>query len=162
VVTSAKGSSLYPDADLGFLLFAVGQENLSLQPGQSIYVVATKSDTKIDITAEATVRTEFEKRKKFKIGNAATNADFVFLVLTEYESYSSGFLVLTGVQGPQRYLRGAIAMAIPSKEYAEHKDDLEKLREVSVWQSALASSEFKRGVSLTKLVKDFHRQFERK
>jgi hypothetical protein len=147
---------------LSFLLFAVGQEKLSLQPGQSIYVVATKADANIDITAEATVRTEFEKRKKFKIGNAATNADFVFLVLTEYETYSAKVLVLTGVQAPQTYLKGAIAMAIPSKEYAEHKDDLEKLREVSVWQTALASSMLQRGVSLTKLVRDFHRQFERK
>jgi hypothetical protein len=147
---------------LSFLLFAVGQEKLSLQPGQSIYVVATKSDTKIDITAEATVRTEFEKQKRFKIGTAATNTDFVFLVLTEYETYSSGFLVLTGRQEPQRYLKGAIAMAIPSQDYAQHKDDLEKLREVSVWQTVSASSEFKRGVSLTKLVKDFHRQFKNK
>jgi hypothetical protein len=59
-------------------------------------------------------------------------------------------------------LQGSIAMAISSKEYAEHKDDLEKLREVSVWQTALASSMLLREVSLTKLVRDFHRQFERK
>jgi hypothetical protein len=211
VVSSAKGSLLYPGADLGtilanyprvitineivqvflgpftlhnnypgslrkedqmnhvlalsFLLFVVGQEKLPFQPGQSVYVVATRTNTKIDLAAEATVISEFEKQRRFKIGRAEVNADFVFLVLTEYDSYSSGVWVTSrrrvGIPEPKKYLKGAIAWAIPSKAYAEHKDDLEKLREVSVWQGAATRPWYKRDVSLSKLVKDFHNQFEK-
>jgi hypothetical protein len=162
-----EGSMMNYILVLSVLLFTVGQDKLSFEPGQSIHVVATKTNAKIDLAAETKVRSEFEKQKKFKIGNAAANTDFVFLVLTEYDSYSSGVWVggrkgVVGTPEPQRYLKAAIAILVPSKEYAEHKDDLEKLREISVWQSVSAPSWYKKEVSLSKLVKDFHDQFEKK
>jgi hypothetical protein len=149
---------------LSFMLFAVGQAESSFQFGQSVYIVAKTTNTTIDLRAEVETRSEFEKQKKFKISNSAANTDFVFFVLTEYNSsYSSE--VEAGdrkvVVEPRGRLVAAIALAIPSKEYGEHKDDLEKLREVSVWQSVTYQS-FSRAISFSKLVRDFHKHIEKR
>jgi hypothetical protein len=149
---------------LSFMLFAIGQDNSSFQPGQSVYIVAKTTNTTIDLRAEVETRSEFEKQKKFKISNSAASADFVVFVLTEYEPlYSSEVLAgnRRGAVESRGRLKAAIVLAIPSKEYAEHKDDPEKLREVSLWQS-MAYLSFSSVVSLPKLVRDFHKNIEKK
>jgi PDZ domain-containing secreted protein len=147
---------------LSFVLFTVGQDKLTFQPGQSVYIVAKTTDTTIDLRAEVETRSEFEKQNKFKTSSSAANADFVFFVLTEYKySYSS-----EGRKGDRKRivkspetLEAAIALVIPSKEYSEHKNDLEKLREVSIWQGQVYPSLL--AVSPSKLVKDFHKHIEK-
>jgi PDZ domain-containing secreted protein len=147
---------------LSLALFTIGQNKLPFQPGQSVYIVAKTTDKTIDLRAEVESRSEFEKQNKFKTSNSAANADFVFFVLTEYKySYSS-----EGREGDRKKivkspenLEAAIALAIPSKEYSEHKNDLEKLREVSVWQGMIYPSLL--AVSPSKLVKEFHKRIEK-
>jgi hypothetical protein len=147
---------------LSFMLFAIGQGESSFQPGQSVYIVAKTTKTRIDLRAEVETRSEFEKQKKFKIGNSAAKTEFVFFVLTEYESLYSSSGSRKVVVEPRERLIAAIALAIPSKEYGEHKDDLEKLKEVSVWQSVSYNDSFSGGPSFSKLVKDFHKHYEKK
>lgn len=131
-----------------------------IKPSQSVYVVASRIDNaKPDLTVEAKAKREFQKRKKFDLAQSPTDADFVCLLLTEYDSYSYGALAgntttLAGSSGTYNYVRAITAIIVPAKAYAERKDDLEKLREVAVWQGAVTAG--MREASASNLVKTFH------
>lgn len=142
-------------------LCAPAQENpVPIRFEQSIYVVAKRIDnSNLDLSVEAKARSEFEKRKKFTVAKSSANADFVFLLLTEYDSYSGGVLTgnttsIAGVGSSYNYVKSITGVVIPAKEYSERKDDLEKLREVALWQGAVTAG--MREASAPNLVKRFY------
>jgi hypothetical protein len=145
------------------LLSAFTQDKAPLfQPGQSVYVVAIKVDTSNpDLTVESNVRREFERKKKFPLAKSPATADFVFIVFTEYESEVSR--TGRGRISSQDYLKHALALVVPAKEYSQHKADIDKLKEFALWQEeemirvALTSVLLTpQSVSAAKLVKQFH------
>jgi hypothetical protein len=113
-------------------LCAPAQENpASVRFEQSIYVVAKRIDnSNLDLSVEAKARSEFEKRKKFTVAKSSANADFVFLLLTEYDSYSGAVLTgnpssITGVGTSYNYVKGITAVVVSAKDYREYKDNIE-------------------------------------
>jgi hypothetical protein len=131
-----------------------------VKPGQTVYVVASRTDgDKPDLAVEAKAKKEFQKKKKFELAHSATGADLVFILLTEYDSYSYSTVAgnptaIAGSSVSRTYVKSITAIVVPAKDYAERKDDLEKLREVALWQGA-ATSGF-REASTSNVVKAFH------
>lgn len=142
------------------LASAVSAQEFALKPGQAVYVVASRMDGgKPDLTVEAKAKGEFQKRKKFELAHSAADADLVFLLLTEYDSYSYGALAgnpaaIAGSSGTYNYVKSITAIVIPAKDYAERRDDLERLREVAIWQGAATAG--MREASTSNVVKAFH------
>jgi hypothetical protein len=153
-------------ATIACLLFAFAQDKgPQFQPGQSVYVVAIKVDTsRSDLTVESNVRREFQRREKFPLAKSPASADFVFLVFTEYDteiSHTSDHRDRTVVS--QDFLKHALALVVSAKDYNEHKGDIDKLKEFSVWEkeerrtiSLTPILLTPQGVSAAKLVKQFH------
>jgi hypothetical protein len=145
------------------LLSAFTQDKAPLfQPGQSVYVVAIKVDTSNpDLTVESNVRREFERKKKFPLAKSPATADFVFIVFTEYDSEINR--TGRGRISSQDFLKHALALVVPAKDYSDHKADIDKLKEFSLWEGeeeirvALTSVLLTpQSVSAAKLVKRFH------
>jgi hypothetical protein len=98
-------------------LCAPAQENpASMRFEQSNYVVAKRIDNfNLDLSVEAKAWSEFEKRKKFTVAKSSADADFVFLLLTEYDSYSGAVLTcnlaaITGAGASYNYVKGITAV----------------------------------------------------
>jgi hypothetical protein len=150
-------------ATIACVLFAFAQDKVTLfQPGQSVYVVAIKVDTSSsDLSVESDVRREFERKKKFPLAKSPATADFVFIVFTEYESEINR--TGKGTISSHDRLKTALALAVPAKEYSQHKADIDKLKEFALWQDeertrfsltwVLLSPQ---NVSAAKLVRQFH------
>lgn len=134
---------------------------------QSIYIAATKTNEKgMDLDSENKAKEEFSKQKKFNLAPAAANADIIFLLLVEYDSYSATVGTvnqtagsLTGVSAT--YRKSILAMAVPASTWREHKTDIEKLREHALWQGNTSYSRFKEA-SVSKIVKQFHDEILKK
>jgi len=153
-------------ATLACLLFVSAQDKAPLfQSGQSVYVVAIKVDTsKSDLTVESNLRREFQRKAKFPLAKSPADADFVFMVYTEYEteiSQTGHHRDRTVVS--QDFLKHAFALVVPAQNYREHKADIDKLKEFSLWEkeerrniSLTPILLTPQGVSAAKLVKQFH------
>src|SRR5215475_15296474 len=76
---------LYVVAFLLVLASATPAQKFALNAGQAIYVVAVKSSKQPDLSTERKLKDEFEKHKSFKVATSLQSADFVFLVIVEYE-----------------------------------------------------------------------------
>jgi hypothetical protein len=154
---------MYYIATIVCVLFAFAQDKAPLfQPGQSVYVVANKVDTsRSDLSVESDVRREFERKGKFPLAKSPATADFVFIVFTEYDSEVSK--TGNGRISSQDRLKHALALAVPAKEYSQHKADIDKLKEFALWEEeekvrfsvtwVLLSPQ---NVSAAKLAKKFH------
>ena|SRR5215475_3486689 len=67
------------------LAAAASAQESSFKAGQAVYVVAVKSSGQPDLSTEHELKDEFEKQKAFKVATSLQSADFVFLMLVEYE-----------------------------------------------------------------------------
>lgn len=102
----------------------------TFQPGQAVYVVSFRNDGKPDLTAESEVWKAFEKKKVFKLVGKQEEADYVFVLYTDY-TRPHDFLD-RGSAG--ELMTGAVAMALTRDSYNLHKGDLEALRAAALWQ----------------------------
>jgi hypothetical protein len=151
-------------ATIACILFAFPQDKaLLFQPGQLVYVVAIKVDTsKSDLAVESNLKREFQRKAKFPLAKSPANADFVFIVFTEYETEIS-HTYHRERDTYQDFLKTALALVVPAKEYIEHKVDIDKLKEYSLWEkeernriSITPILLHPQEVSAAKLVKQFH------
>ena len=140
------------------LLLAVVVPATAQNPKQ-IYIVARNTGGNPDLGAEKKLRDELSKQKQFKVVSGVSNADLVLLVLTEYETSQDTVGILSGGNGhltgtSETYLKTVLGVAVLPKTWNEHKDNLETLREQSVWQDSNATATLTRA-SFSKLVTSF-------
>jgi len=124
-----------------------------------VYVVARRSTGGLDLGAEKKLKEEIAKQKNIKPVLSAADADVVLLVLTEYETADTAIGGVSGGNGSlvgvsETYLKTATALALPSSEWGQHKDNLEKLRERATWQGGVVATALTRA-SLSKLAKKY-------
>lgn len=150
-----------------FLLPAIAHDDKKKddKPAPTIYLVALKiADNKPDLAVEKKLTEDFAKQKRYSLAPSAAAAELVFVVFTEYDTYSAmsgaaagGYGSVAGVQ--QTYLKTATAMLVPVAAWTEHKSDLEKLKERSIWRGNAPGGFY--GAHITKLVKKFHEEMKR-
>ncbi len=140
---------------------------LKIHAGQAAYIVAMDTAardtqmaaTRLDIERKA--KEQFTKEKKFAVSSILRNADFVFVLAIDDAARDFD----------------EIALAVSVADYQSHSRDLDKLRDVAVWQSdshyhrgkeagiaaaSLGYSAFFRHPSVAKdLVKKFHKEILR-
>ena len=139
-------------AMLIFSVIAFAQEP-AFKPVKSVYVVAMKSSGKMDLATERKLKDEFEKQKAFKVATSLQSADFVFLMLVEYE-YNQAFVSGIGVGSED--IKSVAAFAVSPGAYTQHKADLATLRDNAQWQIAENNGAFRGGGLPKKIVQKFH------
>ena len=92
---------------------------------QKVYVVAVDADsrnisvTKADLELERLAKTQFKKRKVFRLANTIREADFVFFVMLDTSSSRTD----------------EIAVVITPSAYLAANGNIEALRNAALWQS---------------------------
>jgi hypothetical protein len=132
---------------------AASAQESAFKVGQSVYVVAVKSSGQSDLSTEHILKDEFEKQKAFKVATSLQSADFVFLMLVEYEydlAPAGGF----GVGGGN--IKSVVAFVISPDAYTQHKSDLDNLRDKALWQTGENYNFWRAGSLPKKIVRKFH------
>jgi hypothetical protein len=135
------------------LAFAVFAQESAFKAGQSVYVVAVKSSGQPDLSTERKLKDEFEKQKAFKVATSLQSADFVFLMLVEYE-YNQ--VAAGGVGVGSEDIKSVAAFVVPPDAYTQHKADLDNLRDKALWQISENNNIWRTGGLPKKIVKKFH------
>lgn len=122
---------------LTFATMADGHPQTSTQsppfkPGQSVYIVAMKSNCSPDFDIEFKLKEEFEKQKIFKVATSLQSADFVFLMYLDYGVNVSGG-GSTFVSGFD-HIKNVTAFAVSPATYTQFKSDLYSLRDEALWK----------------------------
>ena len=91
-----------------FSVVAFAQEP-AFKPGQTVYVVALKSSGQMDLATERKLKDEFERQKAFTVATSLQSADFVFLMLVEYE-YNQAFV--SGISMGSEDIKSVAAFAV--------------------------------------------------
>lgn len=104
---------------------------LNIQPGQKIYVTASRLNGPVDPTAEGGLEKAFEQQKFFKLTRKLSEADFIFLVYCAYEAYEAH-------EGA--YLDSLTGFALTPEQYSRLKGNLDALREEALWQDRMRRS----------------------
>ena len=135
------------------LASAASAQESAFKTGQAVYVVAVKSSKQPDLSTERKLKDEFEKHKSFKIATSLQSADFVFLMVVEYEFNQ----VMFNNTGPGvEDVKRVEAFAVSPDEYAKHKASLNNLRDKALWQTSENKRFFRAGDLPKKIVKKFH------
>lgn len=132
---------------------------IQIAPGQSVYVVAMKSSGSPDLAIERKLKEEFESQKTFKLATSLSSADFVFLMLIEYE-YNQALVAGIGVGSED--IKSATTLAVPVDVYKQSKTDLDNLRDQALWQYAENNGMWRTGGLPKKIAKKFHEQFKKR
>ncbi|HEY8460735.1 MAG TPA: hypothetical protein VIM99_10165 [Blastocatellia bacterium] len=132
---------------------AASAQESAFEAGQSVYVVAVKSSGQPDLSTEHTLKDEFEKQKAFKVAPSLQSADFVFLTLVEYEY---DLALAGGVGVGNGNIKSVAAFVVSPDAYAQHKSDLDNLRNNALWQTGENYSFWRGGSLPKKIVKKFH------
>jgi hypothetical protein len=143
---------------LAFPIMADGHPQISTQPapfksGQSVYLVAMKSNCSPDFAIERDLRIEFEKNRGFKVATSLQSADFVFVVYLDYGVRVSGSSIpgFGGSTSGADYIKSVTAFAVSPATYTNGKSDLYKLRDEALWKSSSGEKKM-----LLLVVKRFH------
>jgi hypothetical protein len=121
---------------------------LPFKPGQSVYIVAMKSNCSPDFRSESVLKEEFEKQKVFGIATSLQSADFVFVVYLDYEAYNG-----------TDYLGSVTAFAVSPTTYTRFKSDPYNLRDEALWRSRTTKGFPKK---VEPIVKMFHEDILKK
>lgn len=132
---------------------------VQIAPGQSVYVVAMKSNGNPDLAIEQKLKEEFEKQKAFKLATSLSSADFVFLMLIEYE-YNQA--IVAGIGMGSEDIKSATTFAVPVDTYKQSKTDLDALRDQALWQHAENNGMWRTSGLPKKIAKQFHEQFKKR
>jgi hypothetical protein len=136
-----------------FALSAAASAQEFVKAGQAVYVVAMTSSGQPDLSTEHELKDEFAKQKAFKVAPSLQSADFVFLMLIEYE-YNQ--VAVGAVSVGSGDIKSVAALVLPPDAYTQYKSDLDNLRDKALWQTS-ENRRFLRGGDLRKkIVKKFH------
>ncbi len=134
------------------LAAAASAQESAFKAGQAVYVVAVKSSGQPDFSTEHELKDEFEKQKAFKVATSLQSADFVFLMLVEYEynQVAAGGVAVGGD------IKSVAAFVLPPDAYTQYKSDLDNLRDKALWQTGENYSFWRGGGLPKRIVKKFH------
>lgn len=85
------------------------------KPEPTIYLVALKiPDNKPDLAVEKKLKEDFTRQKHYTLVPSSANAEMVFVVFTEYDTYGAVVPAAGSVVGTmQTYLKSATAYCLP-------------------------------------------------
>ncbi|HEV2667574.1 MAG TPA: hypothetical protein VG324_21845 [Blastocatellia bacterium] len=144
---------LYVVAFLLVLASAAHAQELALKAGQAVYVVAVKSSKQPDPMTERKLKDEFAKHKSFKIATSLQSADFVFLVVVEYEFNQ---VMFNNIGAGVEEVKSVAAFAVLPREYARNKADLDNLRDNALWRTSENNNARRTNNLPKKVVNKFH------
>lgn|SRR5262245_58340472 len=144
---------LYVVACLLVLASAAPAQKFALKAGQTVYVVAVKSSKQPDPLTERKLKDEFEKHKSFKIATSLQSADFVFLVVVEYEFNQ---VMFNNIGSGVEEVKSVAAFVVSPQEYARNKADLDNLRDNALWRTIENNNARRTNNLPKKVVNKFH------
>jgi hypothetical protein len=132
---------------------AVFAQESAFKTGQAVYVVAMKSSGQPDLSTERKLKDEFEKEKSFKIATSLQSADFVFLMVVEYEFNQ---VMFNNIGAGVEDMKSVEAFVVSPDSYTKHKASLDDLRDRALWKIS-ENNNARRTANLSKkVVKKFH------
>jgi hypothetical protein len=131
---------------------AFAQES-AFKSGQAMYVVAVRNSGQQDLSTERLLKDEFEKRKSFKIATSLQSADFVFLMVVEYE-FSQ--VMFNNIGRGSEDIKSVAAFVVSPEVYTQHKANLDNLRDSALWHISENNNALRIGSLPKKIVKKFH------
>jgi hypothetical protein len=140
-------------AVLFILAAVVSAEEPAFKAGQTVYVVAVKSNGQPDLSTERKLKDEFEKQKSFKIATSLQSADFVFLMVVEYEFNQ---VMFNNIGAGIEDVKSVTVFVVSPDAYAQHKADLDNLRDKALWQISENNNARRTANLPKKVVKKFH------
>ena len=135
------------------LAFAASAQESAFKTGQAMYVVAVKSSKQPDLSIERKLKDEFEKHKSFKMATSLQSADFVFLMVVEYEFNQ---VMINNIGAGVEDVKSVEAFVVTPDEYARHKADLDNLRRKALWQNSENNNARRTSNLPKKVVNKFH------
>ncbi|HEU0174817.1 MAG TPA: hypothetical protein VFV58_11185 [Blastocatellia bacterium] len=135
------------------LASAASAQESAFKAGQAVYVVAVKSSKQPDLSTERKLKDEFEKQKLFKIATSLQSADFVFLMVVEYEFNQ---VMFNNIGAGVEEIKGVEAFVVWPDAYTQHKADLDNLRDKAVWRISEKNNARRTDDLPKKVVKKFH------
>src|SRR5262249_47426002 len=112
-----------------------------------------RSSGQPDPSTEQKVKEEFMKQKSFIIADSLQSADFVFLMVVEYESSQ---VMFNNIGAGSEDIKRITAFAVSPDAYTQHKADLDNLRDKAIWQISESNNALRIGNLPKKIVKKFH------
>lgn len=101
---------------------------VQFQPGQLIYIAAHRPNGQVDSYIQERLQRAFEKQKYFQLALNANDAQFIFLVYSQYEAYANY---------DSKDTRQLTAYVLAPQQYAETKGKIEAMREAAIWSGQL-------------------------
>jgi len=135
------------------LASAASAQESAFKAGQAVYVVAVKSSKQPDLSTERKLKDEFEKHKSFKIATSLQSADFVFLVVVEYEFNQ---VMFNNIGAGVEDIKSVEAFVVRPDVYTQHKADLRKLRGNALWRISENNNARRTNNLPKKVVNKFH------
>jgi hypothetical protein len=145
---------LFVVAVLLLLTSAASAQEYAFKTGQTVYVVAVRSSGQPDPSTEQKLKEEFEKQKSFIIADSVQSADFVFLMVVEYE-FSE--VMFNNIGSGSEAIKRVAAFAVSPDVYTQHKANLDNLRDKAIWQINENNNALRIGNLPKKIVKKFHK-----
>src|SRR5262245_32455991 len=107
------------------LASATSAQESAFKAGQAVYVVAVRSSKQPDLSTERKLKDEFEKHKSFKIATSLQSADFVFLMIVEYEFNQ---VMFNNIGAGIEEVKSVAAYVVSPDTYTRHKADIDSRR----------------------------------
>ena len=132
---------------------AASAQESTFKAGQAVYVVVMTSSGQPDLSTEHELKDEFAKQKAFKVAPSLQSADFVFLMLVEYDYNQVAVGAIAVGSGD---IKSVAALVVPPDAYTQYKSDLDNLRDKALWQTGENYSFWRGGGLPKRIVKKFH------
>jgi hypothetical protein len=132
---------------------AASAQESAFKAGQAVYVVVMTSSGQPDLSTEHELKDEFAKQKVFKVAPSLQSADFVFLMLVEYDYNQVAVGAIAVGSGD---IKSVAALVVPPDAYTQYKSDLDDLRDKALWQTSENKRFLRAGDLPKKIVKKFH------
>jgi len=140
-------------AVLLILASAASAQESAFKAGQALYVVAVRSSRQPDPSTERKIKVEFEKQKSFKIAISLQSADFVFLMVVEYEFNQ---VMFNNIGAGVEEMKSVEAFVVRPDAYTQHKADLDNLRDKALWRIRENNNARRTNDLPKKVVQKFH------
>src|SRR5262249_37313553 len=134
-----------------------GGQPFTIQPGQAVYIAVYKTTGAADLMVAPRVKNAFLKQKVFKITDQIGEADFVFLVYTEYTVQRMAAIGPDpGSVSQQEFVKRAQGFALSPEQYSRYKGNGDTLRAVAYWYQQVSPHTSIPESHSGQLVKQFH------
>jgi hypothetical protein len=135
------------------LTTAASAQEFDFRIGQTVYLVAVKSSGQPDPSTERKLRGEFKMLKSFNLATSLQSADFVFLMVVEYEFNQ---VMFNNVGAGVEDVKSIEAFVVRPDAYNQHKADLDNLRKKALWQTREKNNARRTNDLPKRVVKKFH------